>query len=106
MQATYQNIIRLKYLGNDRYTASWRGWPSQGNKRINKRVTCEPRELAEVSAIIFAEWLKAGPPKSRLFHGKYKNGGQDYEILTLTQGDDTPDITIIGVTLGWKERKE
>lgn len=95
MTPIYQNIIRLKYLENNRYSASWMGWPSEGGKRVNKRISPSGYGLstdgaALEAAKLFVSWLDDGP-----------KGGPVREYTTkieaLSIGQDTPDCHMIGV---------
>jgi len=96
MKPTYQNLIRMKYLGNGRYNASWLGWPSQGNKRVTKRITADSNELAAYdSAKAFAAWLETGPMGDKC----------NCTIESLTMGQDVTDIHMIGIVTKWT-RKE
>jgi hypothetical protein len=56
MKPTYQNILRLKYIGNGRYNASWQGWPSDGGKRVTKRLTADNNEGAAHEAAPIVIW--------------------------------------------------
>ena len=94
MTPIYQNIIRLRYLGNNRYSASWMGWPSEGSKRVNKRISPSGYGLstdivALEAAKLFVSWLDKGA---------HVDSGFTNTIKTLSIGQDTPDYHIIGVT--------
>jgi hypothetical protein len=96
MKPTYQNILRLKYLGNDRYNASWQGWPSEGSKRVTKRITAGNNDTAaHEAAQAFMAWLETGPM------------GDDCKctLETLTIGQDTTDCYMVGVTQQWTRRE-
>jgi hypothetical protein len=96
MKPTYQNILRLKYLGNDRYNASWQGWPSEGSKRVSKRITADNNDkAAHGAAQAFMAWLETGPM------------GDDCKctLETLTMGQDTTDCYMVGVTQQWTRRE-
>ena len=94
MTPIYQNIIRLRYLGNNRYSASWMGWPSEGSKRVNKRINpsdygLSTDKVALEAAKLFIAWLDNVP-----------NGVKRYgttKIAALSIGQDTPDCHMIGV---------
>jgi hypothetical protein len=96
MKPTYQNILRLKYLGNDRYNASWQGWPSDGGKRVTKRLTADNNDkAAHGAAQAFMAWLETGPM------------GDDCKctLETLTMGQDVTDVYMVGVTQQWTRRE-
>jgi hypothetical protein len=92
----YQNILRLKYIGNGRYNASWQGWPSEGSKRVSKRITADNNDIAAYEAAqAFMAWLETGPR------------GDDCKctLETLTMGQDTTDCYMVGVTQQWTRRE-
>jgi hypothetical protein len=96
MKPTYQNILRLKYLGNDRYNASWQGWPSEGSKRVTKRITADDHNGAAYEAAqAFMAWLETGP-----MGDKHK-----CNLETLTMGQDVTDCYMVGVTQQWTRRE-
>jgi hypothetical protein len=96
MKPTYQNILRLKYLGNDRYNASWQGWPSEGGKRVTKRLTSDSNGVAAYEAAqAFMAWLESGP-----MGDKHK-----CTLETLTIGQDVSDVYMVGVTQQWTRRE-
>ena len=97
MTPIYQNIIRLRYLGNNRYSASWMGWPSEGSKRVNKRLSGNTYVMstdgaALEAANLFVAWLDQGP------HGPVGTEFYTTKIATLTIGQDSPDCHMVGVT--------
>ena len=97
MTPTYQNIIRLKYLGNNRYSASWMGWPSEGSKRVNKRLSASNYSMstdgaALEAAKLFVAWLDADDDLRKAL------GDCTTKITALSIGQDTPDCHMVGVT--------
>ena len=97
MKPTYQNILRLKYLGNDRYNASWQGWPSEGSKRVTKRLTADNNDMAaHEAAQAFMAWLETGPMGDKC----------KCTLETLTIGQDVADVYMVGVTQQWTRREQ
>jgi hypothetical protein len=95
MKPTYQNILRLKYIGNGRYNASWQGWPSDGGKRVTKRLTADNNEgAAHEAALAFMAWLETGPMGDNC----------KCTLETLTMGQDTTDCYMVGVTQQWTRK--
>ena len=95
MTPIYQNIIRLRYLGNNRYSASWIGWPSEGGKRVNKRLSASNYSMstdgaALEAAKLFVAWCDDGPCQARW--------QITTKIVSLSIGQDSPDCHMVGVT--------
>jgi len=88
MTPRYNNILRLKYLGNGRYSTSWIGWPSEGSKRVSKRLSAnDVHDAATVAAGLFVDWLSVTPD----------GWVNPNTIESVTLGQDSPDLHIVGV---------
>lgn len=91
---TFANMIRLNYIGNDNYAASWIGWPSDDMRRVKSRIISADTVTiaAQDAAELFADWL-ASPPNGPVINNA---------ITSVTVGQDKPDHFMVAVTVEHK----
>ena len=90
--------LNLTYSGNGKYTVTWLGWPSEGQKSVRKVIHTEydnTSDVAPKAAQLFAEWLETGPM------------GNDCKAIVelVTYAHIKADKTAVGVSINW-ERKD